>query len=225
MSRIAIIAALPREVASLVAGKHWRREAGTSPDVFVWTHEKAVVALAGMGEPRASLAVNAALATGPVEELVSVGWVGACAPGMPVGTIARPSTVISASTGERFTCREGDGSVLATVTTFAGTEEKRRLHATYGASTVEMEAAAVARLALAHRLSFRAIKAVSDASNFEIPGIERFYTSEGQFREAAFGAYVALRPKLWRPVVTMAKGSKFAAEQLCRELELLALSY
>jgi adenosylhomocysteine nucleosidase len=139
---------------------------------------------------------------------------------MRVGAVVKPSTIVDARTGERFACADGDGSVLATVASFAGKDEKRRLHEAYDASAVEMEAATVARLAQAHGLPFLAVKAISDTVDFELPGIERFSTADGQFREAAFGAHVALRPWLWRPVLAMAKSSKLAAENLCAELEL-----
>lgn len=219
MSRVAIIAALRREIASLVAAHAWNHiPIPQNNCVFVWANDNAVVAIAGMGAQRASLAVEAALATGPVSQIISVGWAGACGGGISVGTVLRPTTVVDVRTGERFECVDGDGSTLATVSAFAGPEEKRRLHAAYGATAVEMEAATVARLAEAHRLPFRVIKAISDAEDFELPGIERFHTADGQFREAAFGLHVALRPWLWRPVLKMAKGSKLAAENLCLEL-------
>jgi len=223
MTRIVIIAALWREVAPLIQRNqnHWQRDANLHPKgVAVWISTDAVVAFAGMGESRVSLAVEAAFATGPVSELISVGWAGACVPGVRVGSIARPSTVVNARTGERYSCVTGDGSVLATVAAFAGSEEKLRLHAAYGASALEMEAATVARLAQAHELPFRAIKAISDAADFDFPAIARFHTADGQFREAAFAAYVACRPWLWKPVLQMAQSSKLAAESLCVEIDL-----
>jgi adenosylhomocysteine nucleosidase len=222
MSRIAIIAALHREVAPLVADQRWQQNAKhSSKNVAVWTTGSAVIALAGMGERRVAIAVQAALATGSISEIVSAGWAGACVPGAQVGSVARPSTIVDVRTGERFLCQGGDGSVLATVASFAGMDEKLRLHNAYGASTVEMEAATVARLAQAHGLPFRAVKAISDAADLELPEIERFHTADGQFREVAFGAFVALRPWLWQPVVKMGRGSKLAAGNLCREIDLL----
>jgi len=219
MSRVAIIAALHREIGSLVAGNHLQPDASLSrKKICIWTSRTAVVAIAGMGAQRASLAVEVALAAGSVSEIISVGWAGACGSNISVGTVLRPKTVVDVRTGERFQSVDGDGSTLATVATFAGPEEKRRLHAAYGATAVEMEAATVARLAEARGLPFRAIKAISDAVDSELPGIEEFHTADGQFREAAFGLHIALRPLLWRPVLKMAKGSKLAAENLCLEL-------
>lgn len=218
-TKVAIIAALEREIVSLVADKGWQRSARiTHRGVSVWEGEYAVVAIGGMGAQRASFAVEAALVTGPVSEIISVGWAGACDSGISVGKVLRPSTVVDVRTGERFQCIDGDGSVLATVAAFAGLEEKRRLNAAYGATAVEMEAATVARLAEARGLPFRAIKAISDEADFELRGIGQFHTADGQFREAAFGLHVALRPWLWGAVFQMARGSKLAAENLCAEL-------
>lgn len=219
MSRIAIIAALHREIASLVAGHDLQTDESLSrKKISVWANDNAIVAIAGMGAQRASFAVEAALATGPVSEIISVGWAGACDSGISVGKVLRPSTVVDVRTGERFQCIDGDGNTLATVAAFAGLEEKRQLNAAYGATAVEMEAATVARLAEARGLPFRAIKAISDEADFELRGIGQFHTADGQFREAAFGLHVALRPWLWGAVFQMARGSKLAAENLCAEL-------
>ena len=53
-----------------------------------------------------------------------------------------------------------------------------------------MEAAAVARAAQAHDITFVGLKAISDEANFEMPPMERFIASDGQFRT---GAFVAVR--------------------------------
>jgi adenosylhomocysteine nucleosidase len=96
--------------------------------------------------------------------------------------------------------------------------EKERLGISYYAVAVDMEAAAVARIARAHDIPFRAIKAISDESRFEIPDMDHFATPDGQFREAAFGLHVALHPSLWSPVRNMAKSAKLAAERLQLEI-------
>ena len=78
-----------------------------------------------------------------------------------------------------------------------------------------MEAAAVARIARARNIPFAAIKAISDEFDFELPGLERFSTPTGQFRERAFAAHAALRPWLWLRVAKMARSSSLAARNLC----------
>ena len=82
-----------------------------------------------------------------------------------------------------------------------------------------MEAAAVARIARAQDLPFSAIKAISDAHDFELPDLDKFSTPDGQFREAAFGMHLALHPGLWKSVAALAKGSKLAAHNLRQAVE------
>jgi adenosylhomocysteine nucleosidase len=217
VSRIAIIAALPREVAPLVKG--WKRDdALGEKKIFVWESERAVVACAGMGERRVAMAVDAACAYGDVTEMVSVGWAGAVHGGLRAGSVHRPRMVIDTKTGQRFACVGGSG-VLATTTVVADAVEKQRLYAAYNADLVDMEAATVARLAEARGLGFRAVKAVSDEFDFEMKELTAFTDAEGQFREAAFGLHVALRPWLWGGVMTMAGNSKKSAETLCAALK------
>jgi adenosylhomocysteine nucleosidase len=216
--RLVFIAAMNREIAGLVKG--WQADlALPGRGIHLYWNDHAVVACAGMGASRAALAVDAALQLGPARELISVGWAGACSKRLRVGDVVHADIVVDAKTGERFfSARERRGekemAVIVTVPAPAGVAEKERLGESYYASAVEMEAATVGRLARARELPFQAIKAISDDAGFEMPDMARFSTADGQFREAAFGLHAALRPALWRPVLTMAKGSKLAAEQL-----------
>jgi len=210
----AIIAALPREVRALVKGWERRRIAG---GVVVYTNGDAVVAYAGMGAARAALAVRAAMDAMPVTELISVGVAGACDPALGVGAIVRAGVVVDARTGERFENAQYE-QVLVSTEAVARVKEKARLHATYYATAVDMEAAAVARLALAHGLDFHAIKAISDGAEFELAGLGRFANAEGYFREAAFALHVALRPALWGKVIALGRNSSRAVDALTEAL-------
>jgi adenosylhomocysteine nucleosidase len=212
---VAIIAALPREVKALVRG--WEQ---TSPakNVFVWTKDNAVVACAGMGPSRAILAVQAAMASGPITSLLSVGVAGACDPKLRVGDVVRAGLVIDARTGEKF----GNAQfrqVLVTAAKIAGVKEKRRLFEAYNASAVDMEAATVARMAAARGLYFCAIKSVSDGADFEMEELGNFATADGQFREGAFAAYAALRPAMWGRLIGLGRNSTLAVDALTTELE------
>jgi adenosylhomocysteine nucleosidase len=215
------IAAMQREIAAVVQG--WHADEAPQRNIHIYCNDDAVVACAGMGAHRASLAVEAALTLGPASELISVGWAGACNDSFQVGDVLHPTIVIDAKTGERFFVKEpGTGpppEILITVAAPAGAIEKQRLGISYYASAVDMEAAAVARIARAHNVPFSAIKAISDDADFEIPDMQKFATATGQFREAAFGLHVAVHPSLWSPVATLAKGSKLAAERLHAEIE------
>ncbi|HEX4650319.1 MAG TPA: phosphorylase [Granulicella sp.] len=211
----AIIAALPREVKGLVRGWNARELPGK---VFVYTNDNAVVACAGMGAARARLAVEAALAAGPVTALVSVGLAGACDPALQVGDLVRAGVVVDSRTGERFANPRFE-SVVVTGDGIASVREKARLFDAYGAAAVDMEAAAVARLAEAHGLEFQAIKVISDGAEFELADLGRFATHDGQFRETAFALHAMLRPQLWSKLMQLASNSGQALKALTAALE------
>jgi adenosylhomocysteine nucleosidase len=215
---VAIIAALPREVAPLVKG--WKEER-LSGNRTIYLRKDAVVACAGMGPSQAALAVSAARALLPVTELISTGLAGACDPALPVGAIVRPSVIVDRNTGERFLDHLVDDraeyrfeQLLISTTAIISVAEKQKLRLAYDAAAVDMEAATVARLARAHGVRFRAIKAISDAADFDMSGLSRFSTEEGQFRERAFAMHAALRPWMWASILALAKNSGKAVNAL-----------
>jgi adenosylhomocysteine nucleosidase len=210
----AVIAALPREVKGLVKG--WERRP-SAENVWVWTDGRDVVACAGMGAVRVRLAVDAAMGALPVTRLISVGLAGACDVGLKVGEVVLAGVVIDAATGERFG-DEGSGRVVVSVDQIVSVGEKARLRAEYGADAVDMEAAAVGRMARERGLEFAAIKAISDESGFAMEGLGRFADAEGQFREGAFAMYAALRPAMWGKVIALGRNSGAAVVALTRAL-------
>jgi adenosylhomocysteine nucleosidase len=212
---IGIIAALPREVSALVQG--WERLNPVS-DVHVYTRGQTVVACAGMGEARATLAVQTAMATMPLMALLSVGLAGAVDPALRVGDIVRAGVVIDERTGERFENGRFK-QILVTSDSLASLSDKTRLRATRGAAAVDMEAAAVARIARTHQLEFQAIKAISDESDFEIESLRHFATADGQFREGPFALHAALRPQMWGKLITLARNSNRALKSLTAAVE------
>jgi adenosylhomocysteine nucleosidase len=125
--------------------------------------------------------------------------------------------VIDSRTGERFGA-QSDGpqfeQVLVTTDAIVGVREKARLFTSYHAAAADMEAATVARLARAHGLEFRAIKAISDEADFEMEGLARFATADGQFREGAFALSTALRPRQWSKAIALARNSSKALSAL-----------
>jgi adenosylhomocysteine nucleosidase len=211
----AIIAALPREVKHLVRG--WQTHKLPNKTV-AYTNDFAVVVCAGMGPARAILAVQTAMAMKPVTALLSVGLAGACDPSFKVGDIVHAGVVVDTQSGERY-CDSQFRQILVSAPSIASVEEKRRLYESYGASAVDMEAATVARIAQARNLSFQAIKTISDDATFELQELARFATHDGQFREAAFAAYSAMRPRLWSKLIQLAGNSNRAIQSLTAALE------
>jgi adenosylhomocysteine nucleosidase len=209
-----MIAALPREVSALV--KDWERRE-LPEHVVVYTNGDAVVACAGMGAARALLAAQAAMDAMPLTDLVSVGLAGACDPKLRVAEVVRAGVVIDSRSGEKF----GDPrfkQVLVTADAIATVRDKERYFKAYGAAAVDMEAAAVAGVARARGLGFGAIKAISDEADFEVEGLSRFATADGQFREAAFALHAAMRPQMWAKAIALGRNSGKAVAALTEAL-------
>ncbi len=221
--RIAILAALPRELRPLVRG--WQREKAPQY-VSMWTRvdpdgDELVAVCAGMGANAARRAFQAAEARGTLDLVLSVGLAGFTGAASGLGEVSAFSELIDVQTGERFALTDDKRKLrLATVTHTAGAAEKARLAATYGAAMVDMEAATVARLAAMRSLPMCAFKAVSDAADAVLPDIDRFVTSEGQLQTTRFVAHVALRPRYWGAVAGLAKGSKLASAALAAKLQI-----
>ena len=109
--------------------------------------------------------------------------------------------------------------VLVSVDAIAGAEEKTKLAESHGAQAVDMEAAAVARSAEARGVRFMAVKAISDESNFAMPGLDRFIGERGQFRTGSFLTFATVRPWLWPRLIRLARNGVKASRALCAELE------
>lgn len=219
MSRsVAIVAAMPREVAALVGGARADRDL-MRRGIYLYRMEGAVVITAGMGADRVALAVEAALSETSVTNLISAGLAGGCVADVAAGSVLEAHVVVDTKTGERFTSDAPATEpfhrvTLATTDAIASVREKARLAATYGAQMVDMESATVARLSRAHGLPFRAIKAVSDSFDFELASLAQFAGERGNFRTGAFALHTALRPWHWRKAIELGRGSTQALAAL-----------
>lgn len=219
--KVAIIAALPREIAGLVRGSRPEPEL-RKRRIHLYQVDKAVVVAAGMGSSRVALALDAALRSPGVELVISTGLAGACSSGIHAGEVVEATSVVDAKTGERFSCAvSGAERILVTTEAIAGIREKARLHNSYGAAFVDMEAATVARLASARGLRFRAIKGISDAHDFEMESMSRFGDRHGHFRTGAFALHTALRPQNWSSAMRLGRESNRALAKLWEELRTL----
>ena len=214
--RVAILAALPREVAPLV--RNWAapvvsRSEGTS----IWENDHAVVACAGMGKERVTLALELAESRGPLCSVISVGYAGALREGMRMDGVYWPAIVIDGRTGERFGCEDGEG-VLVTSDHVVGRNEKLKLANQWNADMVDMEAAAVAKLAEVRGLPFRTVRAITDPAEDDLPDLSRFNDIRGGFRSASFAMYVALHPWLIPTTVRLGKQSAQASQAIMAAL-------
>jgi len=216
VTRTAIIAAMPGELKQLVLG--WKHERQNGVDL--WRHRDDnlyVAACAGAGQTAATRAFAAVERDAPVDLLFSFGWAGALRADLAAGTAWNAAGVIDARTGERFRCEAGAGEEwLVTSPIVADAAEKRRLAPAYRAGLVDMEAAAMARLALMRGIPFYAIKGVSDGLEAKLPDFNRFIGADGRFQLARFVLFASFRPKYWSELIRMGENSRKASEQMAK---------
>ena len=217
MPRLAIVAALEREVRPLV--KSWRvTEKEHSGRRFrFFENGDVVLVCGGIGAEAARRAAEAIIAVFDPENVYSAGFAGALDGSLKIGDVIRPRTVINAGDASRAIVESGEG-VLVSFASVASPAQKLKLRESFAAQAVDMEAAAVARSAEARGKGFAAIKAISDEIDFEFPAMDRFVDAEGKFSEAHFGFYAAIRPWLWPRVVRLARNSNRASHALCMSL-------
>jgi len=219
MTRVAIIAAMAGELKPLVRG--WKKVSRGPIHVWKFRSEDAlwVAACAGAGQAAATRAFAEIEKDSPIDLVFSVGWAGALTAEAAVGKAYNAAGVIDARTGERFNCDAGAGSVsLVTSAKVADEAEKKRLASAYKAGLVDMEAAAVARLAGMRGVPFYCIKGVSDAFDAKLPDFNRFISADGQFQTARFTLYALLRPWHWPALLRMGENSRKASQSIAESL-------
>jgi adenosylhomocysteine nucleosidase len=218
MTRTALIAALPGELKAIVRGwKHHRRNG-----VDVWQHRDEdlwVAACAGAGQAAATRAFAAVEEDAPIDLVFSLGWAGALKPDLAPGSAHNVAGVIDARTGERSRCDAYAGDLwLVTNPRVADHAEKLRLAAAYPASLVDMEAAAIARLAAMRGIPFYAVKGISDPLDAKFPDLNRFLAPNGHFRIASFVLYSLFRPWYWPSLLQMGENSRKASQSIAESL-------
>lgn len=205
--RTAILAALPREIMPLV--RSWPiQNRSLEEGIFRAECEKAIAVCAGMGPDRVTRAFEIAQNSGLLSSVVSVGYAGGLRPEISAGSVHWPAIIINGITGERYVCKQGNGTLVST-NHVVHREEKIEIAARWSADMIDMEAATVANLALRHGFPFRTLRVVSDTAEDVLPDLDRFTDRHGGFREAAFAKYILLRP--WLVPVAMRLG-RHAAE-------------
>lgn len=221
MPRLAIVAALEREVRPLI--RNWRAiEKEHQGRLFrFFENAEVVLVCGGIGAAAARRAAEAVIALYDPQTICSVGFAGALDSKLKVGDLVRPATVINAGDGSRATI-DGGAGVLVSFASVADPEQKKKLRDSFGAEIVDMEAAAVARSADAHGKQFTVVKAISDEIDFEFPSMDRFVDAEGRFLEGRFAAHTAVRPWLWPRVLQLARNSNQASHALYMYLRTIS---
>jgi adenosylhomocysteine nucleosidase len=215
--KVAIVAALEREVWPLVKAWQTTHESHDGRDFKFFEHENAVLVCGGIGAEAARRAAEAIITLYQPALVISAGFAGGLDPALRAGHALTPRLVIDAGDGSRTDSGTGDG-VLVSFSAVADSEQKASLAQAYGADVVDMEAAAVSRCAEAHGIQFTACKVVSDSRDQRLPPVGRFVAPDGTFQSFRFLAHVAMRPWLWIGVGQLARNSAIAAQSLCKRL-------
>ncbi len=219
MTRTAIVAALPGELKPLVRGWPHSKRNGIEFWAERTEEDEWIAACAGAGHAAATRAFAAIEDGGPIDLVFSIGWAGALTESVAPGSAHNLAGVIDVRTGERFRCDAGAGDLwLATSPRVADEAEKVRLAAAYDAALVDMEAAAIARMAAMREMPFYCIKGVSDELHDRLPDLNPFLDPGGHFQTARFALFAALRPIYWPSLLRMGENSRKAARNIAESL-------
>src|SRR5258707_12550593 len=145
--RLAIIAALDREIQPLVRG--WQRTG------VGYRQDDTLVVAGGIGYEAARRAARAVVKEFRPQMLVSAGFAGALIGTLKVGNVLLPNVIIDGRNGMEYRCNFGEGilggGILVSAAQIAGpgsgNDSKRELAGKFHALAVDMEAAAVAEVA------------------------------------------------------------------------------
>jgi len=214
MYRVAIVAALEREVRPLIKERDVREQDSGGRRFRFFEKDDVVLVCGGIGADAARRAAEAVIALYAPKVVCSVGFAGALDQGLRVADIILPLRVINAGDGSSVNLNRGQG-VLVSFGAVASPQQKAKLRDSFGAQAVDMEAAAVARAAEARGIGFAVVKVISDEFDFSFPAMERFVDPSGRFLEGRFAWFAAVRPWLWPKVVRLARNSSRASRALC----------
>jgi len=225
MTRTAFIAAFPGELKPLVStvipgansARVWPHS--TRDGIHFWAvrneEEEWIAACAGAGQAAATRAFAAIEDGGPIDLVFSLGWAGALRSDLAPGSAHNVAGVIDIKTGERYRCdAEAGDEWLLTAPAVANADEKLRLARTYKAALVDMEAAAIARLAAMREIPFYCIKGVSDGLDAKLPDFNRFLSRTGQLETARLVLYAMFRPWHWPALIQMGENSRKASQSI-----------
>ncbi|HKN72954.1 MAG TPA: hypothetical protein VJX30_18120, partial [Terriglobales bacterium] len=215
--RIAIVAAMEREVRPLIRSWKVRTMEHGGRRYRLFENGEAVLVCGGIGAEAARRATEAVIREVSPMRVISVGFAGALDGALQVGHVLEPRTVINSADGARTEVGSGEG-ILVSSATVADKAQKIRLGNAYGAIAVDMEAAAVAQGAQARGVEFGALKAISDAADFNLSALDRFVEKDGSFHSVRFACHVALRPWLWGTTIALTRNSSKASHALCGAL-------
>jgi adenosylhomocysteine nucleosidase len=187
------------------------------PRVF-FENDDAVLICGGIGYEAGKRAAEAVIEYAKPSCLVATGLAGGLKPEWTLGRTMMAAEVVDEASGRHFQTAYGEGTVVSS-RQIARAAKKQELASRFAADVVDMEGAAVAEVAQAHGLPFLAVKAVSDEIDFELPPLQEFVDSQGQFQAVRFGFWAAWHPQWWPAIAQLKRRSDTAAAALAKKLK------
>jgi adenosylhomocysteine nucleosidase len=236
--KIVIITAMPDESrAVLKAAGHCRKSllSGRKRYCSQIAGHEIVLVEGGMGMLNAGWAAMA-LATENPELMISAGFGGAVLPGLGVGDVVMAQQLLQWGAGGFEEIAVGFfglnaiaaslGLTRATFISCNEIQDKRSLAARLPVSAVnpvlEMETAAVARVAAAHGIPFLALRSISDPADEELDfTIDEFCDAQMRIRPIKVFATILARPRIIPQLIRLARSSRVAAASLAIAMERL----
>jgi adenosylhomocysteine nucleosidase len=189
-------------------------------------------ARAGGGTPEGAAAAAERLAGQGVVALVSFGLCGGLDPRLRAGDLLVPRAVLFAE--ERWETEAGlsgwlkkgspteagvNSSIYAATAIIARASDKAVLHAATNAAAVDLESAAVARVAMRHGLPFAVLRAVCDPVDFDLPPAALLPLSpSGQLRPAALAVSLLRHPSQMAALLALGRHAAAARAALVRRV-------
>src|SRR5450631_1488513 len=236
--KIAIITAMPEESAAVLKGAKQREKTLLSGRKRYQTQidgHDIVLVEAGMGMLNAGWAATALAAEQP-DLMISAGFGGAVLPGLKVGDAVAAEQLLQWGGVEfeevavGFYGRNAAADALSlprgAFITCDIIQDKRSLASLLpqGAANpvVEMESAAVARVAVTHAIPFLGLRTISDPWDEELDfSIDEFCDDTMRIRPAKVLATILRRPRIIPQLIRLARNSRVAAAGLTSAMQRL----
>jgi adenosylhomocysteine nucleosidase len=219
--KLAIVAALEREVAPLVRDWDLAIVRIGERELHIRERDGVMVTWGGIGAAAARTAAEVLHkhAKGELAGFISAGYAGALTPELKVGDVVQPAQVVTPEGAQHPAQGKNatDGTLVSSIS-IASAEAKQELAIQHSAKAVDMEAHAVADYASVHRIPCVVIKVISDEHDSELPPVNRFIDAAGRFKSSSFAVHALVRPWLWRKVIRLGRDTSLASRALCDAL-------
>ena len=220
--KLAIVAALEREVAPLFKDETWETSIVRlgQRELRIRERDGVLVLCGGIGAAAARSAAELLHkhAKGELSGYISAGYAGALTPDLKVGDVLQPGHVVTPDGKQRPTHGMKTDGILVSSNSVATSAAKRDLAIRHSAKAVDMEAHAVADFAMVHHIPCVVIKVISDEHDSDLPPVEHFVDANGRFKSSSFAAHMMVRPWHWRKVIRLGRDTSLASRALCDAL-------